>query len=67
VRGLIERQPGQWIQLAGNHEGQYLPGLWAEAGWELHEPWLEYHARGGFVPFGQIHGHSAIVRYADQT
>lgn len=41
--------------------------LWAEAGWELHEPWLEYYAGGGFVPFGQIHGHSAIVRYADQT
>jgi hypothetical protein len=41
--------------------------LWAEAGWELHEPWLLYHHEGGFVPFGQIHGHSAIVAYADQT
>jgi hypothetical protein len=156
VRGLLERQPAQWVQLAGNHEGQYLPGgsrfweesmaaadvallaswwerglmnvaaavrsgdgdellithagltvgawqalgepmtatsaawllnqrppviwhggeaavnrsagpLWAEAGWELHEPWLEYHASGELVPFGQIHGHSALVRYADQT
>jgi hypothetical protein len=38
--------------------------LWAEAGWELYQPWLEY---GGLVPFGQIHGHSAIVRYADRT
>jgi calcineurin-like phosphoesterase family protein len=41
--------------------------LWAEAGWELHNPWLEYHAGGGFVPFGQIHGHATLVRYADQT
>jgi hypothetical protein len=41
--------------------------LWAQAGTELYEPWLEYHARGGLVPFGQIHGHSAIVRYEDQT
>src|SRR5690606_29681847 len=41
--------------------------IWAEAGWELHEPWLEYYAQGGFVPFGQIHGHSAIVRYTDRT
>jgi hypothetical protein len=41
--------------------------LWAEAGWKLHEPWLEYYAAGGFVPFGQVHGHSSLVRYADQT
>ena len=156
VDGYLRRQPDQWVQLVGNHEGQYLPGgtrfwpeelspidarllrswwedglmsvaaavhtadgdellvthagltlgcwrelgepmtaasavwllnekpdllfrgsssvvdraagpLWAEAGWELHEPWLEYYAAGGFVPFGQVHGHSTIVRYADQT
>jgi len=114
VRGYLERQPHQWVQLVGNHEGQYLPGgtlfwpdplartdaqlltswwerglmnvaaavrtadgddllvthagpLWTEAGWELLEPWLAYHAAGGFVPFGQIHGHCAIVRYADRT
>jgi hypothetical protein len=41
--------------------------LWAEAGWELYAPWFEFHAAGGFVPFGQVHGHSSIVRYADQT
>jgi hypothetical protein len=41
--------------------------LWAESGWELHEPWLEYHNRGGLVPFGQVHGHSSLVRYVDQT
>jgi hypothetical protein len=159
VDGFMRRHPGQWIQLVGNHESQYLPGgtrfwpeelspidarllrswwedglmtvaaalrtadgdellvthagltvecwqelgepmtaasavwllnelhekpdllfrgnngavdrgagpLWAEAGWELHEPWLEYYSAGGFVPFGQVHGHSTIVRFADQT
>jgi calcineurin-like phosphoesterase family protein len=156
VRAYLDRQPGQWVQLVGNHESQYLPGctpfwadplddgdvrlltswwelgtmhvatavrtaeaddllithagltvdswrelgepmtateaarrlndrpepllwrgggvrersagpLWADAGWELCGPWLEHYSRGGFVPFGQIHGHSAIVRYADQS
>jgi hypothetical protein len=157
VSGYLDRQPAQWVQLAGNHESQYLPGgttfwpqrlddadarlldlwwahwamqvaaavrtvdgedmlithagltvaawqelgepmtaasaarllnerpepllwrggamavdrsagpLWAEAGWELHEPWLEHYGRGGFVPFGQIHGHSSIVGYTDHT
>ncbi|MEO3820349.1 metallophosphoesterase [Plantactinospora sp. B24E8] len=157
VRWYLDHQPERWIQLAGNHEAQYLPGgtgfwperiaepdvdllrswwaagwlrvavaircadgedllvthagltvgcwrelaepataaaaarrlnqrptplifrggesvvdraagpFWAEAGWELHEPWLEHHARGGFVPFGQVHGHSQPVRFADRT
>lgn len=40
--------------------------LWTEAG-ELYESWMEFHGRGGFVPFGQIHGHSSVVRYQDQT
>ena len=40
--------------------------FWAEAGWELYEPWLRFAAEGGFIPFGQIHGHSSIVRYADR-
>jgi hypothetical protein len=151
VSGVLERQPGQWIQLMGNHEWQYLPEgrrfwpsglpaqgvrtiaswwdrgvmsvaaavatadaedwlithagltvgcwqdldrpmtaasaawllndrpdvalrdatcatagpLWADAGWGLCEPWLAYHASGALVPFSQIHGHSAIVRYHD--
>lgn len=156
VAGILERQPGRWVQLVGNHEAQYLPGgtrfwpqdlaaadvatlnswwaqgrmnvaaavrtgdgdellithagltvacwqeldepmtatsaagllnqrpeliwrggdlavdraagpLWAEAGWELHEPWLQHYAAGGFVPFGQIHGHATLVRYGDRT
>ncbi|HEX5995848.1 MAG TPA: hypothetical protein VFY84_11960 [Jiangellales bacterium] len=57
---------GIWRGGEGAVDRQAGP-LWAEAGWELHEPWLEYHATGGLVPFGQIHGHSSIVRYTDQT
>jgi len=33
VDGYLRRQPDQWIQLVGNHEGQYLPGgtrFWPE-------------------------------------
>jgi hypothetical protein len=157
VRGYLEDQPEQWIQLAGNHESQYLPGgtsfwpdhlnsagahllrawwadgrlrvaaavrtpdlgdllithagltvgawralgepptaaaaadllnqrpepliwsgngsaidtaagpLWAEAGWELYEAWMGYHAQGGMIPFNQVHGHSSIAIYRDRT
>jgi Calcineurin-like phosphoesterase len=157
VRGYLDDQPDQWIQLAGNHESHYLPGgssfwpehladadadllrawwtdgrlrvaaavhipdlgevlithagltvgawqtlgeppsapaaaallnqrpepliwrgngaeidtaagpLWAEAGWELYEPWMGYHAQGGLAPFSQVHGHSSIVSYRDRT
>ena len=41
--------------------------FWADAGWELYEPWLRFAAEGGFIPFGQIHGHSSIVRYGDRS
>jgi hypothetical protein len=41
--------------------------FWADAGWELYEPWLRFAAEGGFIPFGQIHGHSSIVRYVDRS
>jgi hypothetical protein len=41
--------------------------LWTEAGLELLDPWFEHYNGGGFVPFGQIHGHSTIVRYADRS
>ncbi len=158
VRWYLENQPARWVQLAGNHEAQYLPGgpgqfwperlgdadaallrswwaddrlrvaaavrtagsedllvthagltvgawrelgepetaasaarllnerpepliwrggdlavddtsgpLWAEAGWELYGPWLRHHAAGGPVPFGQVHGHSQIVRFGERT
>jgi len=41
--------------------------LWAEAGWELYEPWMTHYAEGGFVPFDQVHGHSSIVGFNDRT
>lgn len=159
VERYLEEQPDQWIQLAGNHEAQYLPGgtpfwrerladgdarrlrawwtdgrmrvaaavrtagnadggdvllthagltvdawralgepltaasaatllndrpepliwqgdgltadgpagpLWAEAGWELYEPWMHFYAAGGYVPFDQTHGHSSVVRFSDR-
>ncbi|MEV6909762.1 metallophosphoesterase [Amycolatopsis sp. NPDC051071] len=153
VAKLLDEQPRQWIQLAGNHEAQYLPGgtvfwreplaeggvarlrewwaaghlrvaeavrtgegeellfthagltlpcwqrlgeprsaavaaellnerpeliwetgaharddragpLWAESGAALHESWMAYR---DVVPFGQVHGHSTVVRFADRT
>jgi hypothetical protein len=157
VRRYLDRQPDQWLQLIGNHEGQHLPfgtrfwpgplaeadsaqlntwwerrqlnvaaavrtsagdefllthagltvpawqdlgepataaqaagrlnqrpewllrrdgmsevdnrgagPLWADAGWDLYEPWLRLHTEGGFVPFGQIHGHSTIVHFENR-
>ncbi|MGK4591392.1 metallophosphoesterase [Amycolatopsis sp. w19] len=38
--------------------------LWAESGAALHEPWMGYF---GVVPFGQVHGHSTVVRFAERT
>jgi hypothetical protein len=37
--------------------------LWAEAGTDLYEAWLDFR---DFVPFGQIHGHSSIVSFKDR-
>ncbi|HEX6685193.1 MAG TPA: metallophosphoesterase [Candidatus Limnocylindrales bacterium] len=34
--------------------------LWADAGSEVYEPWLDFR---DYVPFGQIHGHSTIVHF----
>lgn len=47
----------------GFTRGDFAGPLWAEAGSELYEPWMEYYAAGGFVPFGQVHGHSQIVDF----
>lgn len=37
--------------------------LWADASYDLYQPWLRLEAEGGRVPFGQIHGHSTIVHF----
>jgi hypothetical protein len=39
--------------------------LWAEAGWDLYEPWMQFYAQGGYVPFDQGHGHSSVVSFHD--
>lgn len=60
---LLNERP-ELIWHAGDHARDDRAGpLWAESGAALHEPWMGYH---GIVPFGQIHGHSALVRFADQ-
>lgn len=41
--------------------------LWAEAGAELYEPWMQFYAEGGYVPFDQVHGHSSVVSFDDQS
>ncbi|PPK63250.1 metallophosphoesterase [Actinokineospora auranticolor] len=49
----------------GDHGRDPASGpLWAESGAALHEPWMGY---AGVVPFGQIHGHSTVVRFRDRT
>lgn len=57
-------QRPELIWRTGDHGRDDRAGpLWAESGAALHEPWMHYH---GIVPFGQIHGHSTIVKFADQ-
>jgi hypothetical protein len=60
---LLNERP-ELIWQVGDHARDDRAGpLWAESGAALHEPWMAYR---GLVPFGQIHGHSAIVGYGDQ-
>ena len=63
---LLNARPEPLTWLGGDLAVDEAGGpLWADAGWELHEPWLGFHGEGGFVPFGQVHGHSCIVSYRD--
>lgn len=59
---LNERPPLIWQDGEHGRDEQAGP-LWAESGAALHEPWMGY---PGVVPFGQVHGHSSIVSFADQ-
>lgn len=66
ARLLDERpEPLLWRGFYTGADGKSGP-LWAEAGSELYGEWLSFHATGGFVPFGQIHGHSQIVGFRDR-
>lgn len=65
ARQLNERP--DWLIWRGLFQPAENPGpLWAEAGWDVYEPWMRFHAGGSFVPFGQIHGHSTIVSFKDR-
>ena len=61
----LNRRPDQLLWRGGVSDvDDRNPGpLWAEASWDLYEPWQRFDADGGFVPFGQIHGHSTIVDF----
>ncbi|MFD5827007.1 metallophosphoesterase [Lentzea sp. NPDC060358] len=60
---LLDERP-ELIWKTGDHTRDEQAGpLWAESGAALHEPWMAYH---GMVPFGQIHGHSALVDFTEQ-
>jgi len=64
---LLNDRPEPLIWLGDGLIAGGLAGpLWAEAGWELYEPWMHFYSAGGFVPFDQTHGHSSVVRFAER-
>jgi Calcineurin-like phosphoesterase len=61
---LLNERPAL-IWLTGDHGRDERAGpLWAESNAALHEPWMNHR---DIVPFGQIHGHSTVVRFADRS
>jgi hypothetical protein len=60
---LLNQRPDLIWQTGAHARDDQAGPLWAESGAALHEPWMAYR---GIVPFGQIHGHSTVVRFADQ-
>lgn len=64
---LLNERPEPLIWLGDGFTTDTLAGpLWADAGWELYEPWMHFYAAGGFVPFDQTHGHSSVVRFGER-
>ena len=60
---LLNQRP-DLIWHTGDHGRDDQAGpLWAESGAALHEPWMGFH---GVVPFGQVHGHSTVVKFGDR-
>jgi hypothetical protein len=62
----LPRHPGSPLWRTGMRLGGGPPRpdagpLWAEAGWELRQPWLHRAAHGRQAPFGQVHGHCALL------
>ncbi len=65
---LLNQRPEPLIWQGDGFVADTLAGpLWAEAGWDLYEPWMTSHTEGGYVPFDQVHGHSSVVSFTDQT
>jgi hypothetical protein len=63
----LNERPEPLIWLGDGFTADTLAGpLWAEAGSELYEAWMQFYSGGGFVPFDQVHGHSSVVRFSDQ-
>ncbi|HEX5598546.1 MAG TPA: hypothetical protein VFX61_21385 [Micromonosporaceae bacterium] len=64
----LNTRPEPLIWLGHGFVDDTLAGpLWAEAGRELYEAWMQFAADGGFVSFDQVHGHSSAVTFGDQT
>jgi hypothetical protein len=64
----LNARPEPLIWLGDGFRTDSIAGpLWAEAGWELYEAWMEFYSGGGFVAFGQVHGHSSIVGFDDRS
>jgi hypothetical protein len=65
---LLNDRPEPLIWLGDGFTTATIAGpLWAEAGWELYEPWIAHYAAGGYIPFDQVHGHSSVVSFTDQV
>ncbi|GAA2982789.1 metallophosphoesterase [Actinokineospora diospyrosa] len=60
---LLNERPALIWEVGAHGRDERAGPLWAESGAALHEPWMAY---PGVVPFGQVHGHSALVRYTDR-
>jgi hypothetical protein len=64
----LNARPEPLIWLGDGFAADTIAGpLWAEAGWELYEAWMQFYSGGGFVAFDQVHGHSSIVNFEDRT
>lgn len=74
VEDIRQRQPGQWVQLVGNHEAQYLPGgrpFWPEpvpqAGVELLTRWWDTGAMTVATAITTADGDESLVTHAGLT
>jgi hypothetical protein len=74
VQQTQQRHPGQWVQLVGNHESQYVPGgrpFWPEplapAGVELLTAWWQTGAMNVAAAVATAKGDEYLVTHAGRT